>query len=131
LVLWELPELTLGIATCYDLRFPELFRALLDAGAQTFVVGASWPARRAEHWRLRARARAVENLSFVLACGACGTQHGVVQAGGSLVVDPWGEVLADAGTTQTVLDVTIDPARVDAVRAEFPVLRDRRLGNRA
>ncbi len=131
LVCWKLPEVTLGIATCYDLRFPELFRALLDAGAQAFVVSASWPARRAEHWRLLARARAVENLAFVAAVGACGTQVGVVQTGGSLVVDPWGEVLAEAGTTQTVLDVTIEPARVEAVRAEFPVLRDRRLGNHA
>jgi predicted amidohydrolase len=127
LVVWEMPEATLGIATCYDLRFPEMFRALLDAGAQAFLLSASWPDRRAEHWRLLARARAVENLSFVLACGACGTQHGVVQAGGSLVVDPWGEVLAEAGTTETVLDVEIDVARVAEVRTEFPALRDRRL----
>jgi len=131
LVLWKLPQATVGIATCYDLRFPEMFRALLDAGAQMFVVSASWPARRAEHWRLLARARAVENLAFVAAVGACGTQVGIEQAGGSLVVDPWGEVLAEAGTTETVLDVEIDPARVDAVRAEFPVLRDRRLGGQA
>jgi predicted amidohydrolase len=127
LVCWKLPTVTLGIATCYDLRFPEQFRVLLDAGAETFLVSASWPARRAEHWRLLARARAVENLAFVLACGACGTQHGVVQAGGSLVVDPWGEVLAEAGTMETVLDVEIDVARVAEVRKEFPALRDRRL----
>jgi predicted amidohydrolase len=69
----------------------------------------------------------VENLSFVLAAGACGTQLGVAQAGGSLVVDPWGEVLAEAGTTETVLDVEIDPTRVAEVRKEFPALRDRRL----
>jgi predicted amidohydrolase len=122
-----LSTVTLGLATCYDLRFPEQFRALLDAGVQAFVVSASWPARRAEHWRLLARARAVENLSFVLAAGACGTQLGVAQAGGSLVVDPWGEVLAEAGTTETVLDVEIDPTRVAEVRKEFPALRDRRL----
>lgn len=127
LVTWALPGATAGIATCYDLRFPELFRALLDAGADLFVLSASWPARRAEHWRLLARARAVENLSFVVAAGACGTQLGVLQAGGSLVVDPWGEVLAEAGTTETVLDVEIDVARVAEVRKEFPALLDRRL----
>jgi predicted amidohydrolase len=117
----------LGLATCYDLRFPELFRALTDAGAQLFVVTSSWPERRLEHWRLLTRARAVENLAYLVATDACGEHRGVRQAGHSVVVDPWGEVLAEAGTEPTVLHVDLDPARVEDVRASFPALADRRL----
>ncbi len=120
-------ELTMGVATCYDLRFPELFRRLTEAGAQMFVIASSWPERRLDHWRLLTRARAVENLAYVVAADACGEHDGVRQAGHSVVVDPWGEVVAEAGTEATVIDVEIDPARVEQVRADFPALRDRRL----
>ncbi|MCQ8773714.1 carbon-nitrogen family hydrolase [Streptomyces telluris] len=123
-----LPDTTLGLATCYDLRFPELFRALVDAGAQTFVVPAGWPAKRRGHWTLLARARAVENLSYVLACGTAGTHAGVEQAGHSVVFDPWGETVAEAGPGEEVLTVDLDPARVTKVREEFPALKDRVLG---
>ncbi|MEJ8643385.1 carbon-nitrogen family hydrolase [Streptomyces sp. MS1.HAVA.3] len=125
----ELPEQTLGIATCYDLRFPELFRGLVDAGATTMVVVAGWPARRRSHWTLLNRARAVEDQSYVLACGLAGTHAGVEQAGHSLVVDPWGEVLAEAGPGEEVLTVDLDPAKVPDTRAQFPALKDRRLGH--
>ncbi|MCX5585647.1 carbon-nitrogen family hydrolase [Streptomyces erythrochromogenes] len=124
----ELPEQTLGIATCYDLRFPELFRGLVDAGATTMIVAAGWPARRRSHWTLLSRARAVEDQSYVLACGLAGTHAGVEQAGHSLVVDPWGEVLAEAGPGEEVLTVDLDPAKVADTRAQFPALKDRRLG---
>lgn len=126
----ELPEQTLGIATCYDLRFPELFRGLVDAGATTMVVAAGWPARRRSHWTLLSRARAVEDQSYVLACGLAGTHAGVEQAGHSLVVDPWGEVLAEAGPGEDVLTVDLDPAKVPDTRAQFPALKDRMLGLR-
>ncbi|WP_055586416.1 carbon-nitrogen family hydrolase [Peterkaempfera griseoplana] len=119
---------TLGLATCYDLRFPELFRALLDAGAEILTVPAAWPRRRAAHWTLLARARAVEEQAFVLACNTAGTHGGVPQAGRSLVVDPWGEVLAEAGTGEEILTVEFDLATVAKARADFPVLRDRLLG---
>ncbi|URM90713.1 carbon-nitrogen family hydrolase [Streptomyces sp. MRC013] len=122
------PELPFGLATCYDLRFPELFRGLVDAGAAAFVVPAGWPARRRGHWSLLARARAVENQAYVLACGTAGTHAGVEQAGHSVVVDPWGEVLAEAGPGEEVLVVDLDPARVAATREQFPALRDRVLG---
>ncbi|BAJ29656.1 MULTISPECIES: carbon-nitrogen family hydrolase [Kitasatospora] len=118
----------LGLATCYDLRFPELFRALLDGGAELLVVPAAWPARRAEHWNLLARARAVEEQAFVLACNTAGTHGGVEQAGRSIVVDPWGRVLAEAGPDEQVLTVEFDPAEAAKSRAEFPVHRDRLLG---
>ncbi|WP_328299822.1 carbon-nitrogen family hydrolase [Streptomyces sp. NBC_00435] len=123
-----LPEQTLGLATCYDLRFPELFRGLVDAGATTLVVSAGWPARRRGHWTLLNRARAVEDQAYVLACGSSGTNGGVEQAGHSLVVDPWGEVLAEAGPGEAVLTVELDPKKVAETREQFPALKDRRLG---
>jgi predicted amidohydrolase len=125
-VSWALDGTTAAVATCYDLRFPELFRAAVPQ-AELIVVAASWPAKRAEHWRLLARARAVENQVYLLACGASGTQAGIEQAGYSAVLDPWGEVLAEAGVEEQILEVTIDVARVAEIRAAFPVLRDRRL----
>ncbi|MEU8520741.1 carbon-nitrogen family hydrolase [Streptomyces sp. NPDC048577] len=128
LVTVALPELTVGVATCYDLRFPELFRGLVDAGAQAFVVPAGWPARRRAHWTLLARARAVENQAYMLACGTAGTHAGVEQAGHSIVVDPWGEVLAEAGPGEEILRVVLDPAKVETTREEFPALKDRVLG---
>ncbi|MFJ6988313.1 MULTISPECIES: carbon-nitrogen family hydrolase [unclassified Streptomyces] len=128
LVTVPLPGTVLGLATCYDLRFPELFRGLVDAGAETLVLCAGWPERRRAHWTLLAQARAVENQAFVLACATAGTHAGVAQAGHSIVVDPWGEVLAQAGPGEQVLTVEFDPARVPAVREEFPALKDRVLG---
>ena len=128
LVTVRLPGTTLGVATCYDLRFPELFRGLVDAGAETLVIPAGWPERRREHWTLLARARAVENQAFVLACGTAGTHAGVPQAGHSIVVDPWGEVLAEAGAGEEVLTVEFDPGKVALTRDQFPALKDRMLG---
>ncbi|MBF8171376.1 carbon-nitrogen family hydrolase [Streptomyces olivaceus] len=124
----RLPETTVGVATCYDLRFPELFRTLVDAGAETFVVPAGWPERRRSHWTLLAQARAVENQAFVLACGTAGAHAGVPQAGHSIVVDPWGEVLGQAGAGEEVLTVEFDPARAARTREQFPALKDRVLG---
>jgi predicted amidohydrolase len=118
----------LGLATCYDLRFPEQFRLLVDAGAEVLVIPAGWPARRREHWRLLARARAVESQAYVLACCESGTHAGVEQAGHSLVIDPWGEILAEAGPGEETLTAEIDPSRVAGIRDSFPVLRDRVLG---
>ncbi|MET9376083.1 carbon-nitrogen family hydrolase [Streptomyces sp. NPDC002992] len=128
LVTVALPGLTVGVGTCYDLRFPELFRGLVDAGAQAFVVPAGWPARRRSHWTLLARARAVENQAYMLACGTAGTHAGVEQAGHSIVVDPWGEVLAEAGPDEEILRVELDPAKVTTTREQFPALKDRVLG---
>ncbi|GAB2571570.1 carbon-nitrogen family hydrolase [Streptomyces capparidis] len=122
------PYGTWGLATCYDLRFPEQFRLLTDAGAELLVVPAGWPARRRGHWLLLARARAVECQAYVLACCDAGTHAGVEQAGHSVVVDPWGEVLAEAGDGEEVLRAELDPEAVAKVRAAFPVLRDRVLG---
>ena len=117
----------LGIATCYDLRFPEMFRGLLDGGALALVMASAWPAKRIAHWRLLAQARAVENQMYVVACNTAGTHAGVPMGGNSMVVDPWGVVLAEAGDDEEVLTVDIDLSSVPATRSSFPVLADRRL----
>ena len=116
-----------GLATCYDVRFPELYRGLLDAGAQTVLQVAAWPARRLEHWRTLCRARAIENQVYLVACAAVGTQAGLEMSGHSMVIDPWGEIVAEAGDEPTVLHAEIDFELVEQTRAKFPVLRDRRL----
>ncbi|WP_338671369.1 carbon-nitrogen family hydrolase [Streptomyces sp. SCSIO 30461] len=128
LVTVPLPEATLGLATCYDLRFPELFRGLVDAGADVLVIPAGWPERRRAHWTLLARARAVENQSYVLAVGTAGTHADVRQAGHSIAVDPWGEVLAEAGSGEQVLTVDLDLTGLGVTREQFPALKDRVLG---
>lgn len=131
LVVVDLPApadaLTVGLSTCYDLRFPELYRAQLDLGAEMFVIPAAWPMPRVEAWRLLNRARAVENQCFVVACNTAGTHAGQEMGGRSAVIDPWGTVLAEAGTEQEVLSVEIDPGVVPTARERFPVLADRRL----
>jgi predicted amidohydrolase len=123
----ETPLGTVGMTTCYDLRFPELYRVLVDRGAQLVVVPAAWPAARLEHWRLFTRARAVENQVFLLACNAAGTQAGVRLGGHSVVVDPWGRVVAEAGDDEEVLLAELDLQTLTDIRTEFPVLDDRRL----
>ncbi len=116
-----------GLATCYDLRFPELFRSMVDRGAQAFVIPSGWPERRVTHWRVLARARAIENQAYVLACNAAGTHSGVPMAGCSMVIDPLGDVVAEAGAGEEVLSGRVDPARVAAWRGAFPALDDRRM----
>jgi predicted amidohydrolase len=117
----------LALSTCYDLRFAELFRAQVDGGSQLFLVAAAWPLSRLAHWQLLLRSRALENQSFLLACNAAGRQGDVALAGRSAVVDPWGEVVAEAGAGPQVLTAEIDPDLVARSRKEFPALADRRL----
>jgi predicted amidohydrolase len=116
-----------GLATCYDLRFPELFRRLLDAGARLVLVPAAWPAPRVEAWTLLGRARAIENQFVVVQCNTAGTHAGVAMGGRSQIVSATGEVIAAGGTGEEVLVAEADLAEVDAWRQRFPVLADRRL----
>ena len=118
---------TLALSTCYDLRFPELFRRQVDGGSQLFLVAAAWPLARRAHWQLLLRSRALENQSFLLACNAAGRQGPTELAGRSAVVDPWGEVIAEAGAGPENLTVEIDPDLAIRARKEFPALADRRL----
>ncbi len=116
----------IGLATCYDLRFPELFRALTDAGAELILVPAAWPQRRISHWSVLLRARAIENQAVVVGCNTVGQQGRVVLGGRSAIVDARGEVVAEAGTDPEVITADLDLGETRRWRAEFPVLRDRR-----
>jgi predicted amidohydrolase len=123
-VVVPLGGLTLGLMTCYDLRFPEQARALVDAGADVLVVPSAWVAgdRKVEHWRTLARARAIENTAYVVAVGQPAPRY----TGHSMVVDPLGDVLVEAGGDPAVLTVTLDPAVVAAARRTNPSLANRR-----
>ncbi len=114
-----------GITTCYDLRFPELYRRMVDQGATIFLVPSAWPLARLEAWRLFNRARAHENLSYLFSCNCAGTSEGKTFAGHSMIVDPGGEVLAEGGEAGCFVSAEIDPQRVGAVRKEFSALDDR------
>ena len=114
-----------ALSTCYDLRFPELYRAQLDAGATLFVIPAAWPAARVRHWTLLAHARAIENQCVVVACNTAGTHAGVEMGGHSQVVLPTGDVASMAGSDEQVLSVEVDMRVVGDYRSTFPVLRDR------
>lgn len=131
LVVQKLPEpadaLTVGLSTCYDLRFPELYRRQVEAGAEMFVLASAWPMARVSAWRTLLRARAIENQCFVAACNTAGTHAGTQMGGYSAVIDPTGEVVAEAGEDEDVLSVEIDDGQVDEWRSKFPVLQDRRL----
>ncbi|GAA2166126.1 carbon-nitrogen family hydrolase [Pedococcus bigeumensis] len=116
-----------GLSTCYDLRFPELYRRQLDAGATVFVVPAAWPAARVRHWTLLAHARAIEDQCVVIACNTGGTHAGTEMAGHSQVISASGEALAMAGAGEEVLSVDVDLDAITAWREQFPVLQDRRL----
>ena len=124
-VTFELAGLTVGLLTCYDLRFPELARGLVGRGADVLVVPAAWVAgpRKVDHWLTLARARAVENTVYVVAAGQPGPRY----TGHSVVVDPLGDVLAEAGTEPELLRATLDPARVTEARRTNPSLANRRL----
>lgn len=115
-----------GLATCYDLRFPELFRAFTDAGATAVLVPTGWPTTRITRWRLLAAARAAENQTWLVGANSCGVSNGVALGGQTLIADPWGEVIADLNGPG-VLRADLDPGFPDTVRVDFPVLRDRRL----
>lgn len=114
-----------GLTTCYDLRFPELYRRMVDRGAEIFLVVSAWPAARLEAWRLFNRARAHENLAYLISCNCAGSNGGARYAGHSMVVDPWGKVLAEGGEEGCLVSAEIDPAAVEAARNEFPALADR------
>ena len=124
LLVLALGEFVVGVATCYDLRFPELFRALADRGVTVFAVPAAWVAGplKQEHWMTMCRARAIENTSYLLAAA----QPPPSYCGCSLVLDPMGVEIVRLGETDGVATAEIAPERVSSVRAALPVLEQRR-----
>ncbi|MBC8122117.1 MAG: carbon-nitrogen hydrolase family protein [Gemmatimonadaceae bacterium] len=119
----------IGLSVCYDLRFPELYRALAAQGAEILLVPSAFTAFTGkDHWRVLLQARAIENTCYVLAPAQTGQHYERRQTyGHALIVDPWGTVLADAGDACGVAIAEIDAARVEQVRRQLPVLRHRRL----
>jgi nitrilase len=130
LVVAPSPVGPLGLSICYDLRFPEHYRRLVDLGATAFSIPAAFTAATgAAHWHALLRARAIENLAWVVAAGQHGTHpSGRETFGHSMIVDPWGRVIAELKGGDGVVDAEIDPALPLALRKEFPVLLHRRIG---
>jgi deaminated glutathione amidase len=121
----EIGGTTVGVMTCYDLRFPELARALVDRGAEVLVVPAAWVAgpRKIDHWTTLLRARAIENTVFVVGVGQPGPRY----TGHSMVVGPLGDVLVEGGSEAATLRATLDPASLAEARRTNPSLANRRL----
>lgn len=115
-----------GASICYDIRFPELGRKLALAGAHMLIVPAQWPHPRLHHWRTLLTARAIENQMYVVACNRVGSSGATEFCGHSLIIDPWGEVIAEGGEQEEVVTGTIRPERVQEVRRRIPVFADRR-----
>ncbi|WEK01694.1 MAG: carbon-nitrogen hydrolase family protein [Candidatus Sphingomonas phytovorans] len=127
-VVVDTPVGQVGLAICYDMRFPDLFRALSNAGATILAVPAAFTRPTgAAHWHILLRARAIEAAAFVVASAQTGVhEDGRATYGHSLVIDPWGEVLLDMGEEPGLGFAEIDPARTADVRARIPVLAHRR-----
>ncbi|CAG9620548.1 Omega-amidase YafV [Sutcliffiella rhizosphaerae] len=111
---------------CYDIRFPEWIRAHTTKDAKAIFVVAEWPLARVEHWRTLLIARAIENQCFVIACNRSGADPNNAFAGHSMIINPWGEVLAEAGVGEEIITATVDLAKVDEVRKKIPIFEDRR-----
>jgi predicted amidohydrolase len=123
-VVADLPWGRLGLTVCYDLRFPALHRALAEAGASFLAIPSAFTKQTGEaHWHVLMRARAIENGCFVFAAAQGGRhEHGRDTFGHSLVVDPWGNIIAEGGTEPGVIFAEIDPAQVAAARGRIPSL---------
>ena len=111
---------------CYDLRFPEIFRIAARRGATMFVVIANWPKAREHHWRTLLAARAIENQAFVIGVNRCGRDPKITYPGATLILDPRGQVLADAGDAEGLIQAQPDLHDLQSYRRDFPALKDMR-----
>jgi predicted amidohydrolase len=116
----------LGVIICYDLRFAELVRGLALNGAEILIIPAQWPKARVQHWRILALARAIENQFFVVACNRTGWDKKEEYPGHSLIIDPWGEVLAEGEEEEGFIIAEIDLDRVKNVRWTMKCFDDRK-----
>jgi predicted amidohydrolase len=115
----------LGLATCYDLRFPELFRRMVEKGADIFLVSSAWPYPRLEHWIMLNRVRALENQCFLVSANSVGLNMGAQFVGHSMMVNPWGVILTSGGDEEVILKAEVDLDEVKSARERFPALADR------
>ncbi|WP_128894370.1 carbon-nitrogen family hydrolase [Longirhabdus pacifica] len=125
--LWNgcIDDVMCGINICYELRFPEMARTLALRGVKVLFVPAYWPKSRLYHWRSLIIARAIENQMYVVACNAGSDPQSDTAFGHSMVVDPWGEVVTEAGEEEAILQTTLDLSKVDEVRKKMSVFDDR------
>lgn len=124
--LFELDNRLFGGVICYDIRFPEWIRSHTSKGAEALFVVAEWPAPRLSHWRSLLIARAIENQCFVIACNRSGHDPNNEFAGHSMIIDPWGDVIAEAGATEEILSAIIELDLVKNIRKQIPIFEDRR-----
>lgn len=122
---FEMDGMKAGIIICYDLRFPELIRPLALDGAEVLFIVAEWPEPRINHWRTLQMARAIENQMFVVSANSVGTYDGVTYGGTSMVINPWGEVLAEAAMDESVISAGIDIEMTKEARDKVPVFTSR------
>jgi predicted amidohydrolase len=124
LTIFELNGWLVAPFICYDLRFPEVFRSAARRGAQLFVVIANWPAAREQHWMTLLQARAIENQAYVAGVNRCGRDPQLAYSGRSLIMDPKGVVLADAGNAESIVHAELSLELLQAWRRDFPALQD-------
>jgi len=115
-----------GLATCYDLRFPEIFRSYTLSGARLILLVAEWPERRITHWTKLLQARAIENQAFIAGVNKVGHSQGVKLGGCSAIIDPWGVPLTSGADDEILLTAEIDLREADKARCYIPVFKDRR-----
>lgn len=114
-----------GFAICYDLRFPEIFRRYaVTQDASVIIITAEWPLARVEHWRSLLIARAIENQCFIIACNASGDTGDTIMAGHSMIIDPWGRIIIEAGETPQLITAEIDLEEVTKARGKIPIFDD-------
>ncbi|MBP2641446.1 MAG: Nitrilase/cyanide hydratase and apolipoprotein N-acyltransferase [Firmicutes bacterium] len=123
--LFTLDSISCGSIICYDLRFPELIRSLAVKGAEILFVPAQWPSSRLAHWRALLVARAIENQMYVVSANRVGKDPNNDFPGHSMVIDPWGDILYEAGSEEEIFTVELDIELVRQVRAKMPVFKDR------
>lgn len=124
--LFSLNDHTFAGQICYDIRFPEWMRTHVLGGAEAIFVVAEWPLPRLHHWKTLLTARAIENQCYVIACNCSGSNPSNVFAGHSLIIDPWGEIIAEASEQEGILYGEIDLEKVKNVRSTIPVFDDRK-----
>jgi len=114
-----------GLATCFDLRFPELFRRMVDRGAEIFLVCSAWPYPRLEHWLMLNRVRAIENQCALISANSVGPNRGATLVGHSMMVDAWGTIMASGGDDEVILRTRVDTEKIHEARERFPGLAGR------
>lgn len=121
----DLPWGTTGMAICYDLRFPEIFRRYaVKEHAKMVIICAEWPLVRIEHWRALLIARAIENQCYIVACNAAGDTGDTIMGGHSMIIDPWGKIVVEAGESPQVITADIELDEVANARSKIPVFED-------